>query len=431
MKNTQDTAGAATLAPVQLIKVSDIVPDPNNRKNHDADELSTLAASIEQDGLLQAIVVRPIDGGKFMLIAGERRWCAHRLLKRVTIEARVSGAAAGAESTRKRLAENFHRVDLSPIEKARDLAKLEADGMSQKDIAAFVGAKDQSTVSNFIRLLQLPKSVQTKVHSGELSGAHAKAIARFVRWPAVCEVIAGEAIKRQTPSKELESGVPFEWALKSKGLVALIDTSTPYSFDARPKWSVPAEYQKDPDFVKERGDSWVCFAPKKWEEQAALQKADWERNRKTAAKGEASKQSKMSPAEKKARQKKIADNKACRAEIADTLERSKQILLKTKDVTPALVQALADIALQANHRFDRFVEDAAKALQIALPKVKRDGGYYRTLKYPVLQKIKPVDAARLVALVIITQQSEEAGRFASGVPGIAELIAGKAKKGAK
>ena len=414
MKQPSEKSGAgSTLAPIQAIKVADIVPDPNNRKNHDATELSTLAASIKRDGLLQAIIVRPIDGGKYMLIAGERRWLAHKELQRAVIEARVSDAAAGAATTRKRLAENFHRVDLSPIEKAKDLAKLEADGMSQKEIADFVGAKDQSTVSNFIRLLKLPKTVQAKVHAGELSAAHAKAIARFERWPAVCEVLAGLAIKENTPSKDLEQGIPFTWQLKSKKLIVEIET-TANSWDNHPAYVVSEALQKDPDFVKD-GKDFVCFAPDKWAPHKATQDAEYAKKQKASEKREASQQSTMSPADRAKRAKTIADNKRARIEAVASRQTVLEQLRDTKDIAAPALAVVAQKAFESHWRIGRSVKDAAAAIGLTLPK----GFDPSSLKW--LEKLKPVDLLRLCAGAIVADAGERGAKFAWPVKSIEEI----------
>lgn len=435
MKQTSNTAGATALAPIQLIKVTDIVPDPKNQRRPEG--VDVLAASIKREGLLQPVILRSNPAPKakvpYMLVAGERRWEAHKLLKLDTIEARVRPASlvdANLDAARKRHAENFHREDLSPIQKARALQELFDLKMPQAEIAAFVGAKDQSTVSNFCRLLRLPPKIQDMVHRGELSVAHAKAIVRFGRWPSVCEVIAAQALSRNEPSKRLETGVPFEWELERKKLIVRIDTDKPYSFDRRPQWSVPEALQKDPDFLKVHSTEWVCFAPSKWAPEQNRQMAEWEKQQKAAGKSEASKQSRLSPAEKKARQKKIADNKAARAKIADTLARAKASLKLTKGLTPELVHVLVDEVLQSN-AYGNQLKAAAAELGITLPKSKNSSGYWRIFKFAHLQSLTPADSARLAVLAVIIRQSDDAARFASKVPDAAEHIAGKAKKGGK
>ncbi len=269
MKQPDETAGAGTIAPIQLIKVAAIRPDPNNRKEHDKAKLATFAEEIRVDGLLNAIVVRklllteidsssPID---YQLIAGERRWLAHQILKRDTIEARVLTGEVAKTSTRKRVAENFHREDLTPIEKARDLKQLEVDGLSQSEIAAFVGAKDQSTVSNFLRLLALPKKVQDWLQDGSLNAAHGKALVKYAQWPAACEAMAQVIIDEGLSSKAVEAGEMID-AIDNK-LVVAVDL---WRF---PGNKLPAALVADSDFLKD-DNGWLCFGPGKLRKALAV-----------------------------------------------------------------------------------------------------------------------------------------------------------------
>lgn len=290
MKNNNDTAPAGALA-TGPIPVDRIRPDPKNRKEFDPVELAALAKSIEADGLLNPIIVckvgplgsdpkKPID---FQIIAGERRWRAHQLLKREHIMATIHEANEEAKIiTRKRLAENFHRADLTPIEKARDLQQLIADGMSQDEVAAFVGAKDQSTVSNFLRLLALPPEVQAMVQRGELNAAQAKGLLRFSKWPAACEMLAKEVIRADMSSKAVETA-NFDWEIQTKmekkGLLAKV-----YTGGFSP--SLAAEVEKDPAYMK-MGYGRVCFEPAKWkalvERKEAAEKTEKSENAKRAA----------------------------------------------------------------------------------------------------------------------------------------------------
>ncbi len=258
MKQPNETAGAGTIAPIQLIKVAAIRPDPNNRKDHDKAKLATFAEEIRIDGLLNPIVVRklsiteidPKTEVDYQLIAGERRWLAHQLLKRDRIEARVLANEGAMASTRKRVAENFHREDLTPIEKARDLKQLEIDGLSQSEIAAFVGAKDQSTVSNFLWL-----------QDGSLNAAHGKALVKYAQWPAACEAMAQAIIDEGFSSKAVEAGEMID-AIDNK-LVVAVDL---WKF---PGNKLPAALVADSDFLKD-DDGWLCFAPGKLRKALAV-----------------------------------------------------------------------------------------------------------------------------------------------------------------
>lgn len=433
MKQASDTAGATALAPVQLIKVADIVPDPKNQKRPDGVEV--LAASIKRDGLLQPIILRPNSDAKakvpYMLVAGERRWEAHKLLKLDVIEARVRPASltdSNLDAARKRHAENFHREDLSPIQKARALQELFDLKMPQAEIAAFVGAKDQSTVSNFCRLLRLPAKVQDMVHRGELTAAHAKALLRWERWPKVCEKIAELSLKEEATSKQLEDeDLPYAWHLVKAGLVAEFSTAA-YSSD---HFEVTAEMKKDPDYLIGSYNSY-CFSPEKWKaEQARQLPLIAERKKKQAAAAHRSAgAAKMSEAEKKARAKKIADNKRNRTETAAQLEVAFDNIrgLKALDHR-ALVLVLSKVL--RNGHYSSALKDAAKKLGVVPPKGLVVNSWYSSVSTKVLSAMSDVDALKLTVAAVVLHHGEEAVKYSNPVPEELQLIAGKAKKGSK
>ncbi|MGD8825618.1 MAG: ParB/RepB/Spo0J family partition protein [Myxococcales bacterium] len=140
-----------------------------------AESLAELAASIQQHGVLEPILVRKRSVGGFEIIAGERRWRAAQLagLKDVPIFVHDLDDEAAFEAA---LVENLQREDLNPIETARAFQRLVDDyGYTQETIAAKVG-KERSTVANALRLLKLPKDVMDLVEDGALSEGHARAL---------------------------------------------------------------------------------------------------------------------------------------------------------------------------------------------------------------------------------------------------------------
>lgn len=155
--------------------IDQIDPNPAQpRKKFDEEKLAALAETIRQRGILQPLVVRR-KGGRYELIAGERRWRAARLagLERVPVVVRE---AKDEESLEISLLENLQREDLNPIEEARAYRQMmERLGLTQEDLARKIG-KDRSSVANSIRLLQLPREVQEEVASGTISEGHARAL---------------------------------------------------------------------------------------------------------------------------------------------------------------------------------------------------------------------------------------------------------------
>jgi ParB family transcriptional regulator, chromosome partitioning protein len=145
------------------------------RKRFEGEAVSGLAESIRAQGLIQPIVVRPRLAGGYELIAGERRWRAAREAGLASVPA-VVREADDRDSLLLGLVENVAREDLSPIEEGRAYAVLiDEFGLSLGELADRVG-KSKPTVSNRIRLLELPEDVLGMVARGELSEGHARAV---------------------------------------------------------------------------------------------------------------------------------------------------------------------------------------------------------------------------------------------------------------
>jgi ParB family chromosome partitioning protein len=169
--------GGADSAPelVQL-PLGSIHPNARQpRRRFDAEGISELADSVRTQGLVQPIVVRPATGGTWEIIAGERRWRAARAAGLATIPALVR-QSDDRESLLLALVENVAREDLSPIEEARAYAVLlDEFELSLGDVAERVG-RSKPTVSNRVRLLELPEDVIGLVERGLLTEGHARAI---------------------------------------------------------------------------------------------------------------------------------------------------------------------------------------------------------------------------------------------------------------
>ena len=158
------------------LRVEEIIPNPHQpRVNFDEDSLEELTASVGEVGVLQPVVVRALDDGRYALIAGERRWRAAKRVGLSEIPAMVRSADDQASLTQA-LIENVQRQDLSPLEEAAAYQELlEEHGMTHEQVAAAVG-KSRPAVTNTLRLLQLPAAIQGMVERGELSAGHARAL---------------------------------------------------------------------------------------------------------------------------------------------------------------------------------------------------------------------------------------------------------------
>jgi ParB family transcriptional regulator, chromosome partitioning protein len=157
--------------PVELID-----PNPRQpRREFDEEALVALSESIRARGILQPVVVRPLAGGRYELIAGERRLRAARLAELDAIPA-VVRQTEDWERLDLALAENMARVDLNPVEEARACSMLVDDlGLSKAEVGRRVG-KSRVAVSNLVRLLELPDEVLDAIEAGGLSEAHGRAI---------------------------------------------------------------------------------------------------------------------------------------------------------------------------------------------------------------------------------------------------------------
>ncbi|MEG1305165.1 MAG: ParB/RepB/Spo0J family partition protein, partial [Oscillospiraceae bacterium] len=169
--NGNDSNGEAT-----EILISEISPDRTQpRRCFDDEALAELACSIEQYGILQPILVRPIPEGGYMIVAGERRWRASRLAGKTTIPALVRNLS-DIETATFALVENLQREDLNPVEEALGYKNLmEVTGFTQEQAANQVG-RSRPSVANALRLLSLPEDALELLREGKITTGHAKAI---------------------------------------------------------------------------------------------------------------------------------------------------------------------------------------------------------------------------------------------------------------
>ncbi len=157
--------------PVDLIQPGEFQP----RRDMKAQTLEELAQSIAEQGVMQPVVVRELGNGRFELIAGERRWRACQLSKRHSIPAIVK-KAADRDAISMALIENIQREDLSPMELANALQRLQREfGMTQQQVAEAVG-KSRESVANLLRLLGLEAEVRQLLEERRIEMGHARAL---------------------------------------------------------------------------------------------------------------------------------------------------------------------------------------------------------------------------------------------------------------
>ena len=161
---------------IHLLAVELIDPNPyQTRTSVDEGALQELAESIKATGVLQPITVRAVPGGRYQLIAGERRWMASRRVGKATVPAIVR-QVSNEQAMEMTVIENLQREDLNPMEQARAFERLGREfGLTQEQISQRTG-KERSSVANFLRLMRLPAEVQALVQSNQISFGHAKAL---------------------------------------------------------------------------------------------------------------------------------------------------------------------------------------------------------------------------------------------------------------
>jgi ParB family chromosome partitioning protein len=180
--------------------------DPNpyqTRRQIREESLIELTDSIRASGVVQPVVLRPAAGGRFQLVAGERRWLASKRAGKTTIPA-VVRQISNEQAMEITIIENLQREDLNPIEQARAFERLSREfGLTQEQIATRTG-KDRASIANFIRLLKLPATVQDSLESGALSFGHGKALVSLAGFPDHLEKATHEVLQKQLSVRQTE-----------------------------------------------------------------------------------------------------------------------------------------------------------------------------------------------------------------------------------
>jgi ParB family chromosome partitioning protein len=191
---------------VNLMPLDDILPNAQQpRKKFDEDKIRELAQSISEHGVVQPIVVRPVQEGKYEIVVGERRWRAARLAGLTEIPVIIKEIDKKL-STEVALIENIQREDLNSMEEAEAYQKLISEfDFTQETLAARLG-KSRPYVTNTLRLLNLPLPIQGFIREGVLSAGHARAILS-VESPEKRLLFAEKIIKEKMTVRQAE-----EWA---------------------------------------------------------------------------------------------------------------------------------------------------------------------------------------------------------------------------
>jgi len=196
----------ATSTGVTEIDMGLIVPNPNQpRKNFDPEALDDLAASIKVHGVIQPIVLNKLDDGKYLIIAGERRYRASKVAGLKTIPAIVKNYT-DKQIKEISIIENLQREDLNPIEAARAIKQLmEEYNLTQETVSERIG-KSRSSIANNLRLLNLYPDVVKMVEDGLLSSGHARCLV-VIEDPNMQLRLANQTIKDKWNVRDLEKAV--------------------------------------------------------------------------------------------------------------------------------------------------------------------------------------------------------------------------------
>ncbi|MBV2185319.1 MAG: ParB/RepB/Spo0J family partition protein [Rhizobium sp.] len=185
----------------RTVPIEFVARNPKNpRRYFDEAELQDLAGSIRQHGIVQPVVVRTRDQGRFEIIAGERRWRAAQLAGLVEIPVIVRDVD---DRTALELAivENVQRADLNPLEEALGYEQLIAEhGYTQNDLGEIIG-KSRSHVANSLRLLKLPEPVRDMLAEGSLSAGHARALVSTPDPVTLAKTIASKGLSVRDAEK--------------------------------------------------------------------------------------------------------------------------------------------------------------------------------------------------------------------------------------
>ncbi|MBC8570652.1 ParB/RepB/Spo0J family partition protein [Zongyangia hominis] len=185
------------------LRLSQIEPNKSQpRKDFDEEALASLADSIREHGIIQPLLVRPLENGAYQLVAGERRWRAARMagISEVPV---IIKELSDQETMEIGLIENLQREDLNPIEEALGYQTLmETYEFTQDDISKRVG-RSRPAVANALRLLHLPEEVMTLVRNKDLSSGHARAILALPDEETMIE-IAKKAAKGRVSVRDIE-----------------------------------------------------------------------------------------------------------------------------------------------------------------------------------------------------------------------------------
>ena len=201
--NENNSNGSAS-----TLNINEIEPNRDQpRKIFNEKALEELSKSIEQNGIIQPLLVRPMLDGSYQLIAGERRWRAARMAGLTEVPVTIR-EMTDEEASVFALIENLQREDLNPVEEAEGMKSLiETYGFTQEEAATRVG-KSRTAITNTLRLLKLPETVLNMLGEGKISAGHARALLGLDDEAKMLQ-IADQIIKEDLSVRQVEKMVKY------------------------------------------------------------------------------------------------------------------------------------------------------------------------------------------------------------------------------
>ena len=251
------------------VPLTQIIPNRNQpRQEFNPEQMEELTASIKENGILQPLTVRELEGGNFELIAGERRLRAAKDAGLETVPVYILSVDADVEMMEFALVENIQRVDLKPLEKAEGYAILSGKyDLSQDEIAKRVG-KSRPAIANALRLLKLPPEIKSSLNFGKISTGHALAILGLRKSLQMMtlhqKVVREELSVRQTEALVKKYSESFKNNLKVKivgpkqsdvihienELISLLGTKVVIKKNQKGKGKIQIEFYSENDFQR-------------------------------------------------------------------------------------------------------------------------------------------------------------------------------------
>jgi ParB family transcriptional regulator, chromosome partitioning protein len=231
---------------IQILFISRVKPNPDQPRRHfDQNALNELAASLKQFGVLQPLIVSPQTDGNYRIIAGERRWRAAQIAGLTEVPA-IIREPKEIEELEIALIENVQRVDLSPLEQAISIERLHQQfNLTYREIAGRL-AKAETTVSNLVRLLQLPEDARQALAEGKISEGHARAILALKATPELQTELLELIIKNTWSVRQAEQFVNThkQGIVKEKAIKEHMATETAETKQISKKLQTPVSLRR-------------------------------------------------------------------------------------------------------------------------------------------------------------------------------------------